>query len=139
MPSALATLDIDGEHAAADAAVQRGRPTRVRVFDALDADVGQRHVHLFGVRGGPPLNAAGQTALAYAVLPEDFTVPVGVDGVHDARLLAGQDHTPAVGQNAQDGRRSEVKIGAARLRTVRVVLGFAAHVPGVTHSELFGP
>ena len=139
MPGTFSTLNVDGEHAPADAAVQRGRPACVRVFDALDADVRQRHIDPLGVRGGPPLNAAGQAAFPHAVLPQDFPVPVGIDGVHDARLLAGQNDAPAVGQNAQDRRRSEVQVRTTRLRTVRVVLGFAAHVPGVANGELFGP
>ena len=139
MPEPRSALDVVREHAAADAPVQRRGEPDVRVFDRGEADVRQRHVHVLRVRGGTPLNATDQAALAHALLPENFAVPVRVDRVHHARLLTGQNDAPTVRQDAQNRRRGEIQVRAARLGAVGIVLDLTPRVPRVAGGELFGP
>src|SRR5438046_1620749 len=74
-------------------------------------DVGHRDVRAISVRGDAPLNAAEPATSTGAIAPDLSALPVGIERVHDARLLARDDQLTAAGQRGEQGRRAEVEIG----------------------------
>src|SRR5437762_13267033 len=91
-------------------------------------DVGHRDVGAIGVDRDTPLNAAEPAASAGAIAPDLSTLPVGIERVHDARLLTRDDQLTAVGQSGERGRRAEVEIGTRASATIHVAWRAAEHV-----------
>src|SRR5262249_45952800 len=118
-PDALAVLEAEREKAAAHFGIRLGR-SAVRNVDA--ADVGQRDVDVGLIRGRAPLHAAVDPALADARLPQDGAVPIGINGMDDARFLACDERAPAAGERDENWRRREIEIRTVRLGAVRRVL-----------------
>ena len=91
-------------------------------------DVGHRDVGAIGVDRDTPLNAAEPAASAGAIAPDLSTLPVGIERVHDARLLTRDDQLTAVGQSGEHGRRAEVEIGTRASATIHLAWRAAEHV-----------
>ena len=105
----------------------------------LEGDVRHRHVHVRAVARRSPLDAAELAALADRRRSTAWPRCVGIERVHDARLLAGDEDPLAVRQRDQDRRLAEVVIGSGVLRTVRRVGGAARHRVRITGGHLLRP
>ena len=79
-------------------AEQRRPPAFTARRRSRDLHIRNRRIDVVAVGGDAPLNAAHAPALADLALPEDLALPVGVDRVHDARFLAGNQGAAAVAQ-----------------------------------------
>ncbi len=110
--------------------------TRVR---AAVSDIRQSHVDIAVIGCRSPLNASRHTALADALLPENFTLLVGVDCVHDSRFLSGDQRAPSVGQVYQNRRRTEIHVRPLGLRAVGVIRFAARPIERVTFRHLPRP
>ena len=80
-----------------------------RTLDLFPTEIGNRHINVFAIHRGPPLDAAELTALPYPGLPQDLAVTVRINRVHQTRLLAGNQRTPPSWQTHKDGSRPEVE------------------------------
>ena len=85
-----------------------------------------------------PMHAAQVSAASELPLPYSFA-RTRLHGVDAARFLPGQQNVLAARHAREDGRRSEIVVGADFLRTTWMVGYEARHVKGVVRRELLGP
>src|ERR1051325_5702092 len=75
-------------------------------------DVRHRCEHTGAVARHTPLDAAIRAASAHARLPDDLPLLIGVERIHDSRLLTGEEHLATRRECDDQRRRAEVVIGS---------------------------
>src|SRR5207244_924703 len=127
-PEALAVIETQGYDSTAGFGVGIGVADdaaggqRCLVERQADAfEIGDRHVDARLVGGGAPLDAADRVAFAYANLPQDFAVVVGIKGVDHARLLTCDQGPRAAGESHQNRGRGEVPVGGGIVGAVGLI------------------
>ena len=90
--------------------------------------VGHRRVNVPAVARHSPLHAAVGAALADTGLPENFALAVGIERIHDTRLLPGHYHVTSGARSDQHGSRTVIVVRAAVLGAIR---------PALPHDELY--
>src|ERR1051326_9302284 len=83
-----------------------------------------------------PLDSSKRATLANSRLPDDFTLPVGIERVNHSRFLPADQFPLPIRQRHKDGRRSKIKIVPRLVGAVLSARGYASNVPAVFRSQL---
>ena len=85
------------------AAFFRIRNGRLAVGDNNASEIGERHINVGSIDRRTPLHAAVYPTFSDAALPDDLYFAVGIDCVHHARFLSGDERPPPVGEKSKSG------------------------------------
>src|SRR5665213_4436471 len=97
-----------------------------------------RHVYVGSIGGGAPLHPAHRAALADTHVPETRAFFIGIERMHDAGFLPRDARSLPMPERDENGRRTEVEIGAVR-RAVRRVRQAARGCIRIAGSHLADP